>query len=245
MTCVSPYIPPKKTGVYLDPRTKCVLMSVLTTLLFFENQDILFVSVLSLIPAILLITNGQFRTVIIYGSLFILAIIAKLTRDVFYLNQVLNGINVLLVSLVMRLFPTFMLGYYLIKSTTVGEFVSTMQRMHISMKIIIPISVVFRFVPTIREESRSIGYAMRMREISVGSKQFWKNPGTLLEYRLIPLMMSIVKIGDELSSAALTKGLGFKEERSSIARVGFCFWDALIFLVCVLMTVWVMLYEIL
>ena len=28
----------------------------------------------------------------------------------------------------------------------------------------------------------------------------------MLEYRLVPLMVSVVKIGDELSAAALTRG---------------------------------------
>ena len=35
-----------------------------------------------------------------------------------------------------------------------------------------------------------------------------KNPFLMLEYRLVPLMVSVVKIGDELSAAALTRGLG-------------------------------------
>lgn len=233
------YLPSKKKGFYLDPRTKIFFMGVLTTLLSYEHSDILFVGVAAFIPCVLLLFNGQKKTAFIYGGLFAFGIVAKSTQDLLVLPQVLNAISVLLIALVMRLFPTFMLGYYLIKSTTVGEFVVAMQRMHVTDKFIIPVSVVFRFVPTIAEESRSITYAMKMREINFGTKRFRKNPSLFLEYRIIPLMMSIVKIGEELSAAALTKGLGSNIKRQSIAIVGFTFYDVLLFTVSILLIIWV------
>ena len=54
-----------------------------------------------------------------------------------------------------------------------------------------------------------------------------QNPMALLEYRFIPLMISVVKIGDELSAAALTRGLDNPAKRSSITRVGFTCYDAI------------------
>ena len=45
---------------------------------------------------------------------------------------------------------------------------------------------------------------------------------------LFPLMMSVVKIGDELSAAALTRGLGGLKHRTTIANIGFTFYDAII-----------------
>lgn len=46
----------------------------------------------------------------------------------------------------------------------------------------IPMSVIFRFFPTIGEENAAISDAMRMRGIRFGGK----HPGRMLEYRLIP-----------------------------------------------------------
>ena len=39
----------------------------------------------------------------------------------------------------------------------------------------------------------------------------------MIEYRMIPLLFSCVNIGDELSAAAITKGLGGKAKRTSVA----------------------------
>lgn len=56
----------------------------------------------------------------------------------------------------------------------------------------------FRFFPTVGEEYGSIADAMRMRGIRFGGGK----PAKMLEYRMVPLMISCVKIGDELSAAA-------------------------------------------
>lgn len=59
---------------------------------------------------------------------------------------------------------------------------------------------------------------MRMRGIGLGGRT--RNPITLLEYRFVPLLMSLVRIGDELSAAALTRGLGGPNRRSVVCRIG-------------------------
>jgi energy-coupling factor transport system permease protein len=230
------YHPQKKSGFQLDPRTKILFMVFVTTMMFFVYEDIVLVTVFAAIPFVLLLLNGQKKTALIYGGLFILAIIAVYIKNIVVLPQVLNAILVLLIALVMRLFPTFMMGYYIIESTKANEFITAMKRWHISEKFIIPVTVMFRFIPTIQEESRFITDAMRMREI-FGTKKFFQNPGAFLEYRLIPLMMSIAKIGEELSAAALTRGLGGPMKRTNITVVGFGLYDALIFGVSIVLLI--------
>ena len=49
--------------------------------------------------------------------------------------------------------------------------------------------------------------AAAMRGITIGRKRFWKNPGQAFEYRVVPLMISVANIGNDLSAAALSRGL--------------------------------------
>ena len=95
---------------------------------------------------------------------------------------------------------------------------------------------------TRREESAAITDAMRMRGIQFGTKKFWQAPTAIIEYRIIPLMMSVVKIGDELSAAALTRGLGGLKHRTTIANIGFTFCDAIIALLSAGLLVWALLW---
>ena len=46
-----------------------------------------------------------------------------------------------------------------------------------------------------------------------------KGPIAMLEYRLVPLIASVVQIGDELSAAAVARGLGVDTERSNYCEI--------------------------
>ena len=90
-------------------------------------------------------------------------------------------------------------------------------------------SVIFRFIPTIAEEYRAISDAMRMRKIRFGGK----NPMLMIEYRVVPLMVSVIKIGDELSAASLTRGFGAPVKRTNVCKVGFHIQDVIAIVFCV------------
>ena len=128
-----------------------------------------------------------------------------------------------LIGIYIRILPGFIMGYYFISTTTVSEFITAMERMHLSDKIIIPLSVVFRFFPTIKEEYSYIKDAMRMRGINLCG-----DPVKMLEYRLVPLMISITKIGEELSASALIRGLDSSGKRTNTCKIGFKLLDVLL-----------------
>ena len=86
-----------------------------------------------------------------------------------------------------------------------------------------------------QEESAAIKDAMRMREIQFGTKKFWQNPAALIEYRFIPLMISVVKIGEDLSAAALTRGLDNPVKRTNITEIRFTGYDVLTVILVVTM----------
>ena len=100
----------------------------------------------------------------------------------------------------------------MIKTTRIDEFVSAMQKMHVPDGITISLAVVMRFFPTIKEEYQSIRDAMKMRGVMFGGG----NAAKMVEFRMIPLLFSCMNIGDELSAAAITRGLGGKVKRTSI-----------------------------
>ena len=51
----------------------------------------------------------------------------------------------------------------------------------------------------------------------------------MIEYRLIPLIVCSVNIGNELSAAALTRGLSVDTKRTNICQVGFHLQDVILF----------------
>ncbi len=232
------YEPPKHRGLYLDPRTKVLVMLVLATLIFFVHNNLILNSILVFIPIFLLISDKRYRPAFIYGGLFVIAIFVKIYGGKFEFPYLISMILGLIVELIFRFFPVFMFGYYIIKSTKPNEFISAMNLWHVPEAFIIPVSVVFRFVPTLAEENKSISNAMRMREIRFGTKKFLKNPSMILEYRLVPLMMSVAKIGEELSAAALSRGLGGLKKRTCMVELRFGIWDAGMAILIGVLVIW-------
>lgn len=222
----------KKRGISLDPRTKLLMLVTITTLMFStSNEGIMNIikPILSLIPFVLILSEQRFKTAGKYLILYIFCFI--LERIALTALHGLPSFLIMAVSSIMTRFaPGIMMGAYLISSTSVSEFIGAMERMHITEKIIIPLSVIFRFFPTISEEYQSIRDAMKMRGIRLGAG----NPWLMIEYQIVPLMISIVKIGDELSAAALTRGLGAPVKRTNICKIGFHIQDVIAIVLCVL-----------
>lgn len=220
----------EKGVLRLDPRTKLLLLLTVTTLMFStSNEGVMNVvkPLLSLIPFVLILSERRFQTAGKYLVLYILCfVLERLALTV--LSGMASFLVLAVTSIMTRFAPGIMVGAYLIASTSVSEFISAMERMHVTEKIVIPLSVIFRFFPTISEEYQAIRDAMKMRGIRFGGR----NPFLMIEYRLVPLMVSIVKIGDELSAAALTRGLGAPVKRTNVCRIGFHLQDAAAALLC-------------
>lgn len=219
-----------RKGIVLDPRTKLFMLVTITTLMFStSNEGIVNVvkPILSLIPFALILSERRFKTAGKYALLYVACfVLERLALNVW---SGMFSFMVLAVSSIMTRFaPGIMTGAYLISSTSVSEFIGAMEQMHITEKIIIPLSVIFRFFPTIGEEYQAIRDAMKMRNIRFGGR----NPFLMIEYRLIPLMVSVVKIGDELSAAALTRGLGAPVRRTNVCEIGFHVQDIIAIVLC-------------
>lgn len=215
----------KHFSFQLDPRTKIFLMVIVSvSLLVGESAqgNRLYKILFTIIPITLLIFEKHLKGALIFTFLYIAI---SLSGYLFkYISETsLLGVSIsLMMGLIAGMGPCMIMGYYMISSTKVSEFICAMEKIHISNNFIIPFAVMFRFFPTIKEEYLSIRDAMRMRGI-----QFNRNILSMLEYRLVPLMISMVKIGDELSAAAMTRGLGNDTKRTHVCTIGFHLADAI------------------
>ena len=221
-----------KKNCFIDPRTKLLLLLTMNILLLSlgkgEGVAVLRFGA-GLLPLFMLMLGGKYRFAGSYGVIYL-----GCHAIGYFLIPGLTGFSAMLLgffhSLGTRFLPGGMMGVYFLTTTKVNEFVLAMEKMHVSQKIIIPLSVMFRFFPTVVEESASISDAMRMRRL--GIRYFWRRPVEVLEYRMVPLMMSVVNIGEELSASALTRCLGQDKTRTSISDGGFGPLDLVLFCLC-------------
>lgn len=222
----------EKRYIIFDPRTKLMLVATISTLMLGGGNTgaMQFIRpVLCIVPFLLLLSERRIKMAVKYLILYIVCYGVEMAA-ISWTNGMLSFLLLAVSSIMTKFAPGIMTGAFLLSTTTVSEFIAAMERMHISEKIVIPLSVIFRFFPTIGEEYHAISDAMKMRGIRLGGR----HPALMIEYRLIPLMVSVVKIGDELSAAALTRGLGAPQKRTNVCRIGFHIQDFLLILLCML-----------
>ena len=130
-------------------------------------------------------------------------------------------------SIFTQMLPGLAMFNVLLSSTSVSEFIAAMDGFHISKKFSVPVSVMFRFFPTIREEYQFIRDALRLRGIGTLA-----HPSEMLEYRMVPLLTELVQVGNELSASAMTRGLDAPNKRTNVCRSGFHAQDIIAFVFC-------------
>lgn len=223
-----------RRGLILDPRTKIFLLIFMIACFLSDalgQGGRVLLLFLTAVPFILLLSSRRWKGAAEFAALYI----AVYLTEIFILPRMSEGfwfyLLFIICSLIGRFMPCIMMGYFMVTTTTVSEFIASMERMHITDKVTIPLSVLFRFFPTVMEEMHAIRDAMNMR----GIRLFGKHPDKVLEYRIVPLLICSVKTGDELSAASLTRCLGGPVKRTNICRIGFHFQDYAAFALCIVL----------
>lgn len=205
----------EKREVKFDLRTKLMLILVVNLFLLLSHS-LIFELVLVFGCLLLITIDGQVKS----AFHFLIAFLLMLGIDRL-LTPYISGFSFTLVSFVTvalrKFLPCFILGKWILTKTEVSEFVAVMWKLRLPQTAIIPLSVVFRYFPTIKEEWASIRAAMKMRGIHVS-----------LEHIMVPLLMSAVNVSEELSAAALCRGLDSPEPHTSLVQVKFRFSDLLV-----------------
>ena len=199
-----------ESGLCFDPRTKLAVLVTLAILILGGSFQTAFFYLPALIPFVMLLASKKWKGAGVYFCVFGVCLLLQ----EFALPHIsgIPGYLLMLIAVMPLYFsPSFAAAYFVVTTTTVSELIAAMERLHIPKQFTIPMAVMFRFFPTMMEEWSAIGDAMKMRGIRLrGGKA-----GAILEYRLVPMLMCSVKIGEELSAASLTRGLGGPVKRTN------------------------------
>ncbi|MCR5618098.1 MAG: energy-coupling factor transporter transmembrane protein EcfT [Clostridiales bacterium] len=202
----------------LDPRTKLYMVLIVSSVVMMSATTPFLWAVritMTMIPILLLLFEKKYssavRFLILYSAALVLTLFFLSEESTGLLKSFLTGYC----GIVVQFMPAMITAWYVVRTTKIDEFMSAMQKIRIPDGITISLAVVMRFFPTIKEEYMSIRDAMKMRGIMLGGGNALK----MIEYRMIPLLFSCVNIGDELSAAAVTRGLGGKVKRTSTVEL--------------------------
>lgn len=226
----------------LDPRTKLYLLLVGTIDLFLA-PTLLYEVALVLCAAIFGILCGAKRfTLKMSGIYAVLVILNQI--GAYWMNGWSQIVIITFTFYIRKIFPCAMMGGILVGTTQVNEFMAAMHRIHLSKSVVIPMTVMLRYIPMVREDWGYIHDAMQMRDVAPTAKSLLTHPIRTVECIYVPMMMSALKVADELSAASVTRGLENPNPRSCMADLHFTLTDlicVILFTVFLGISVWFML----
>lgn len=112
-----------------------------------------------------------------------------------------------------------------------GSLLAVFSRLHLPKSLGISTVVLLRFAPTISDEVRAITNSLKFRGIGVGVWNTIAHLPEMFERILIPLLIRTTKIADELSAAAMVRGVRIDNSITSFESLEFTISDWVITLV--------------
>lgn len=206
--------------VNLDPRVKLllgVLVSSVVFLLHSQMADLLLFAGAGIMLVLHRMYRISLRFAVAYALLAGVATLLATTHiAIFVLFQSF-------IVILLKFFPIAMFALLLVQTIEVGDFITALGRLKFPAAITIGLAVTIRFIPSFYEEFGHIRNAMRLR----GIESPFRRPMRTLECYLVPLLMRCVKISEELSMAAMTKGMDGSRQRTSLSDIVFTAADGL------------------
>lgn len=192
--------------IHFDPRTKLLLLLGVNLLLLMSHSLYLEL-VLILFCLGHLVVSGKGESAFHFLLLFLgmLGLDMGLTP---FMSGFSYSIFTFLVVAIRKCHPCLIMGKWILDTVEVAEFIAAMWKLHLPQSVIVPVSVVFRYFPTLGEEWRSIRGAMKLRGIHLS-----------FEHVIVPILMSAVNISEELSAAAVCRGIDNPEKHTCMTDV--------------------------
>lgn len=220
---------PTSRQLYLDARTKLILCLMTSFIMFscsYTGVMRFVLPVLASFPFLSFLLLKKYRTATGYLLAYGICLFLPVTLR-HYDVPFLSILSVAIASIFTQMLPGLAMFNVLLSSTSVSEFIAAMDGFHISKKFSVPVSVMFRFFSTIREEYQFIRDALRLRGIGTLA-----HPSEMLEYRMVSLLTELVQVGNELSASAMTRGLDAPNKRTNVCQSGFHTQDIIVFVFC-------------
>ena len=200
-------------GSKYDLRTKLILL-IGANILIFLGFDWIYQSLITLFFLVIIISDGYKKSAIKYILFFAISVVLEKSLAYFSMNFLLKLILFIL-AIGRKFLPCIIMGKWILNSTSVSSAVATLQKLKLSKDSLIMISVIFRCLPTIKDEWSHINMAMKTRGINFNLINLTRRPTLIMEYFFVPLFVSVIEIGDELSQSAIIRGLDAPVNKTS------------------------------
>ena len=158
----------KKAIIPIDPRTKIFLTVTVSTIMVAGGTGGIMTVIrpcLMAFPMCLLLLSKRWKSVLKFSAMYAVLFALELTV-LPLLTGTWNFVLGAAIGIYTHMLPGFIMGYYLIESTTVSEFVAAMERVHIPQGFgIIPTSIFHFRARDLKIRKIASGYSLAIETL--------------------------------------------------------------------------------
>ena len=190
-----------------------ILMNLLITLQTSLNTELFVIIYISLFY----ILQREFKSLAIYS------LISLLIYCLAQMNNLIVGSIVFTLIIAKKLFPNIFFATAMMKTSHFGELLYALSSFKLPKKIVIMLSIIFRFFPSFYLEMKNNTRAFKLRTYKVSklSEYFYY----FIYFSVVPLMRRAELVSDELSQVAVLRGIESNNPRTSMFAEPLYFYE--------------------
>lgn len=116
----------------------------------------------------------------------------------------------------LKVMPMIFLAKMIFKTVKVGQLISALQKMKMPKEIIITLAATIRFFPMLKEEVGTLLEGLKLKGVTNVWLSMVVHPVSSFEKVIMPLMLRLNIVAEELSAAIITRGIEADNQRTSI-----------------------------
>ena len=209
----------RNLGIYYDPRIKLLLLLFTSVLAFFlrgELSGLLLFGVVCLFSLL----SGIWKTSIIFSGFYIVLLMLAQILPI-HLSSVITFFLLRIITISLALSILF-------RTTEITQLIAALRASHIPQTIVIPLAIILRFLPSLKQDVVYIKQGMKTRGVGVSFGRVICHPAQTYESFLVPVLMRILMTATELSASAETRGISYPCEKTQYISVRFRLRDLLL-----------------
>lgn len=206
----------------LDVRAKIIIL-ILINLIAVFNKSIIFEMVSMSLIILTLIYSRLYKKAVLYSGYYLIMM------ALFYLSSTFTNPVTSFILVVCMFFrkvvPIIAFGYCVISTTKVSELLVGLEMLKFPKSIKISFSVILSYIPSLGVEYTNITNAMKMRGFGLTVTNAIIHPLRTSENVIVPLIVRSSTIAEEISAAAITRGIESAEKRTTYYPIKLNFFD--------------------
>ena len=197
-----------KTAVF-DVRTLLFLDILIMVFMLISGKPEVTLGSFIVAAAVPIIT-GLYGVLVCYAILF--AVFFSYYQLIFHLklpvfHSAFFSVIGILAFIVQRIIPFMLLGTVIKKQKNISEITMALECMRLPRGIILSIAVMFRYFPSITDDFLIIIDSMKLKGLYTSKRSAMLHPIRTMEFIIVPMLFKSLRTAEELSCAALIKGI--------------------------------------